>query len=287
MFFAELASQHKSGSPIPTVTYTQKENNTWKEVYLKLRSMHEKYACKQYLNNLSVLEEKANFSPDFIPQLEDVSRFLKTQTGFQLKPASGLVTPRTFLACLALRVFPCTQYVRYWKSPHHTTEPDCIHELLGHVPMLADCRLADLSQLIGLASLGVSDEDVEKIATNLAYAKRMVAQRLLARAYFRHTHALSDKPEHQEFDPSITSVTKYQDQNYQDLYFVTESIEDAIVKLEKFASQLKRPHNFWYDPYKQSLTKLITRADVEKVAKELKKEMARCCRFNDLLCHHW
>ncbi|KFD70889.1 hypothetical protein M514_17011, partial [Trichuris suis] len=280
LFFAELARQHRR-----------------KEVYLKLKSMHEKYACKQYLDNLSLLEEKANFSPDFIPQLEDVSRFLKTQTGFQLKPASGLVTPRTFLACLALRVFPCTQYVRYWKSPHHTTEPDCIHELLGHVPMLADSRLADLSQLIGLASLGVSDEDVEKIATLYWFTiefglckengrTKAFGAGLLS-SHGELEHALSDKPEHQQFDPSITSITKYQDQTYQDLYFVTESIEDAIVKLENFASQLKRPYNFWYDPYKQSLTKLITRADVENVAKELKKEMSIFCRFNEFLCHHW
>ena len=52
----------------------------------------------------------------------------------------------------------------------------------------------------------------------------------LLSSYGELLYALSDKPELREFDPASAAVQTYDDQAYQEIYYVAESFEDAMDK---------------------------------------------------------
>ena len=60
--------------------------NSWKTVYTTLKGMYPKYACKQHRFVFPLLEANCGYSADNIPQLEDVSNFLQSATGWRLRP---------------------------------------------------------------------------------------------------------------------------------------------------------------------------------------------------------
>ena len=120
---AEIAFAYKYGDPIPSIPYTETENNTWNRVFDTLIDLVPKHACIEYQRVFKKLQEEGIFEPTRIPQLQDVSDFLKRETGFSLRPAAGLLTARDFLSSLAFRIFQSTQYIRHINSPYHTPEP--------------------------------------------------------------------------------------------------------------------------------------------------------------------
>jgi phenylalanine-4-hydroxylase len=138
---AALASRPRTAR----VAYTADEHAVWRLVRSRIDPLHDAHACTR----VRAAQRALPLPTEEIPQLDDVSRRLRGCSGFRLRAVAGLVEPRPFFAALADGVFLATQYVRHASAPLYTPEPDVIHELVGHVAMLADERIAALARACG------------------------------------------------------------------------------------------------------------------------------------------
>uniref|UniRef100_A0A8B9CIF6 Biopterin-dependent aromatic amino acid hydroxylase family profile domain-containing protein n=1 Tax=Anser brachyrhynchus TaxID=132585 RepID=A0A8B9CIF6_9AVES len=226
-----LSSSPFSGDPIPKIEFTEDEIKTWGIVYRELNKLYPTHACREYLKNLPLLTKYCGYREDNIPQLEDVSCFLKERTGFTIRPVAGYLSPRDFLAGLAFRVFHCTQYVRRSSDPLYTPELDTCHELLGHVPLLAEPSFA-----------------VQKLATCYFFTVEFglckhegqltVYGAGLLSSFNELKHSLSGSAKVKPFDPKVTCKRECLITTFQEVYFVSESFEEAKEEMRYSFSSL-------------------------------------------------
>ncbi|KAH9401311.1 hypothetical protein TYRP_002910 [Tyrophagus putrescentiae] len=282
-YFADLAYNYKHCTPIPRVEYTEEEVKTWGVVFKELVKLFPTHACAEYNHIFPLMVENCGYREDNIPQLEDVSCFLRDCTGFTLRPTAGLLSSRDFLAGLAFRVFHTTQYIRHHSKPKYTPEPDICHELMGHAPLFADPAFARFSQEIGLASLGAPDEYIEKLATcywftvefglcKQAGQVKAFGAGLLS-SYGELQYCLSDKPEIRAFDPYKTSVQAYPITEYQPVYYLAESFDDAQRKLREFAFSIPRPFMVHFNAYTHNIEIIDSKSQLEHLARDIENEM--------------
>lgn len=161
---ADIANSFSIDSKkIPTITYTSKEHKTWQAVYDLLIPLHTHYACEEHNKNLVDLQKAGIITRNLLPQLQPISEYIQSKTGFRLIPVTGMLTQKDFFALLAHKMFPATQFIRHHSDPFYSPEPDVVHEILGHMPMLANKDYANFFQLLGKASLGASEKEINSL----------------------------------------------------------------------------------------------------------------------------
>jgi phenylalanine-4-hydroxylase len=278
-----LARSFRTGMALPHIEYTAEEVATWGVVFTKLKELYPRFACKQHRFVFPLLEAHCGYRADQIPQLEDVSLFLQSATGWRLRPVMGLLSPRDFLNGLAFRVFHSTQYIRHHSMPLYTPEPDVCHELLGHVPLYADPAFSEFSQEIGIASLGASDEEIERLSAVYWFtvefgicredgAVRAYGAGLLS-SFGELEHACtSDIPKRLPFDPWVAATTKFPITSYQPTYFLASSFEVMTELVRRYASSFARENDVIYDPYTQTVRTLDSKNAMRALANQIKSE---------------
>ena len=226
------------------IIYRDYENKLWCRIYIKLKEIHNKYACKSYLDNFKLLEQNNIFTQNKIPQLKEINNFLYSKTGFKLKPVNGLISSREFLNSLAKREFNCTLYIRHESNPFYTPEPDIVHEFLGHVPLFADEEFAELSEKIGVASLEMNEVELLKLTRFYWFTiefglceenkKTKVYGAGILSSIGEMEYSVSEKANIIEFDVKNIIEQDYPVTKYQPVYYKVSTFEEAKKQLLDF-----------------------------------------------------
>jgi phenylalanine-4-hydroxylase len=123
----------------PYELYSDANHEAWRKLYARMHDRWLKYANRRFLQGLETL----CLTPDRVPLLDDVNKFLAPRTGFRAKPVSGYVPAFMFFDCLRRREFPTTITIRDGATLDYLPEPDIFHDIAGHVPMHTDRAFAD------------------------------------------------------------------------------------------------------------------------------------------------
>jgi phenylalanine-4-hydroxylase len=157
--------------------------------------------------------------------------------------------------------------------------------MLGHAPLFADPAFAQFSQEIGLASLGAPDEYIAQLATCYWFTVEFGLCRQngqlkafgagLLSSFGELEYSVSGKPQILSFDPKMTGIQSYPITQYQPIYYVSETFEDAKDKLRAFAATIPRKFGVRYNPYTSSVEILDNSRQIALFASDIKGDIEK------------
>jgi phenylalanine-4-hydroxylase len=216
--------------------YTAAEHATWRRLYERQAKLLPGRACDEHLAGMAALPIGADAIPDF-RRLSDI---LLRRTGWQVVAVPGLVPPEVFFEHLANRRFPAGQFIRRADQLDYIEEPDVFHDVFGHVPMLMHPVLADYLQAYGKGGLRAQRLGaLEQLSRVYWFTVEfgLIAQHGGLRIYgsgivssFAETRfALEDRsPNRLCFDLARVMRTRYRIDDFQESYFVLDSLDDLL-----------------------------------------------------------
>ena len=178
-----------------------------------------------------------------IPDLERLNARLERATGWRCVSVPGLVPDDAFFAMLAERRFPIGNFIRGADSLDYLEEPDCFHDIFGHVPLLAHGPVARLMQAMGrlgvaavAAGLGDAISRLYWHTVEFGLAREKGEVKILGAGLassFGEAHfALEAEVPRPRFTLKDAAATGYRSDAFQPLYFVSDSLEEAAAELE-------------------------------------------------------
>ena len=232
-----MKSSYQSKTPDKNgyIPYSDAENEIWHDLITRQIPMLKNRACPEWIGAM----HEMNFPKNRIPQLKEISKVLKKNTGWSVAAVPALIGFTEFFQLLANKQFPVATFIRRREHFDYLQEPDVFHEVFGHTPPLTDHRFAAFVEAYGKAGLAADPKDHFMLARLFWFTVEfgLVRSAEGVRAYGSGimsspgelVYAIEgDKPERKPFDPVEALRTPYRIDIYQPIYFVIESFDQLF-----------------------------------------------------------
>ncbi len=216
--------------------FTAEEHAMWDRLFARQSGMLPGRAADAFLRGINVLKLEKPGIPDY----RDLNARLTAATGWQVVAVPGLVPDAVFFDHLANRRFPAGNFIRTPEQLDYLEEPDVFHDVFGHVPMLADPVFADYMVAYGEGGLRSLKFDALKQLARLYWytvefglIREAAGLRIygagIVSSYAESMFALdSDSPNRIGFDLSRVMRTDYRIDDFQQNYFVIDSLDQLL-----------------------------------------------------------
>ncbi|WP_432769381.1 MAG: phenylalanine 4-monooxygenase [Sphingopyxis sp.] len=216
--------------------FTADEHAMWDRLFARQSAMLPGRAADAFLRGIDVLKLEKPGIPDY----RELNARLMVATGWQVVAVPGLVPDEVFFDHLANRRFPAGNFIRTPDQLDYLKEPDVFHDVFGHVPMLADPVFADYMVAYGEGGLRSLKFDALKQLARLYWytvefgliregdGLRIYGAGIVS-SYSESVFALdSGSPNRIGFDLARVMRTDYRIDDFQQNYFVIDSLEQLL-----------------------------------------------------------
>lgn len=220
----------------PVHRYTSTDHAIWRKLYERQAAMLQGRVSDEFLQGLATL----GMEKDRVPDFNELNETLMRATGWQVVAVPGLVPDEVFFEHLANRRFPASWWMRKPEQLDYLQEPDCFHDVFGHVPLLINPVFADYMEAYGkgglkAAGMGALDMLSRLYWYTVEFGLIRTPQGLriygagIVSSQGESIYSLdSASPNRIGFDVRRIMRTRYRIDTFQKTYFVIDSFEQLF-----------------------------------------------------------
>lgn len=217
-------------------SFSDEDHSVWDLLFARQVDLLGSRVVSAFCDGIDLLK----LSHPGVPELGELNAILEPRTGWRTVAVPGLVPDAIFFDMLSHRVFPVGNFIRTRDQLDYLEEPDCFHDLFGHIPMLARHDFARMVEHIGRLGLAAIEPGEGHRAARLYWHSvefglareggelKILGAGLASSFGESHFSLESEQVERLAFSVERAVHTPYRHDTFQPLYLVSHSLERTI-----------------------------------------------------------